>query len=271
MTNQGYIHTFSKKEQDRLLRQAQFLEPYIYPRIDLANCHHLLEIGCGVGAQISVLARKFPDLLIDGVDLIKSQIYRANSVLADLISREKVRLIIASAYRLPFPENYYDGACIFSLLEHIDNPIPVLNEARRVLKLGGVFYCTEVFNSGLYIYPNCPAISEYWTAFNRCQIDMGGDPDVGMKLVNLALKAGFKHIDLYDVSPILDRRMASKLKRTEFLNYWKSLFLSASENLVAEGRITPAVASKLHREFNGLISDRSAVFMYQGKQIKCYK
>lgn len=271
MTNRGYIHTFSKEEQDRLLRQAQFLEPYIYPKIDFSNCHRLLEIGCGVGAEISVLARKFPDLLIDGVDLVESQIHRATSVLTDLVAREKVRLIIASAYQLPFLENYYDGACIFSVLEHIDNPLAVLNEAHRVLKPGGVFYCTEVFNSGLYIYPNCPAISEYWTAFNRCQIDMGGDPDIGMKLVNLALNSGFKHIDLYDVSPILDGRMASRSKRTEFINYWKSLFLSASNNLAADGRKMSVILSKLHEEFNSLIENRDAIFLYSGKQIKCYK
>jgi ubiquinone/menaquinone biosynthesis C-methylase UbiE len=271
MTNQGYIHTFSKREQDRLLKQGQFLEPYIHPKIDFTNCHHLLEIGCGVGAQISVLAKNYPDLIIDGIDLVESQIDRANIVLEDLIASGRVSLIIASAYQLPFPENYYDGAGIFSVLEHIDNPVAVLNEARRVLKFGGVLYCTEVFNSGLYIDPNCPAISEYWTAFNRYQIDMGGDPDIGMKLVSLALEAGFKHIDFHDVSPILDGRMTSKSKRTEFLNFWKSLFLSASESLIAEGRTTSAVVSKLHDEFNGLIGNRAAVFMYQGKQIKCYK
>lgn len=100
---------------------------------------------------------------------------------------------------------------------------------------------------------------------------MGGDPDIGIKLVNLALEAGFKHIDFYDVSPILDERMTSKLKRMEFLYFWKSLFLSASDSLVTEGRITSAILSKLDQEFNDLIDDRTAVFIYQGKQIKCYK
>jgi tRNA G46 methylase TrmB len=84
MNNQGYIHTFSIKEQDRLLKQGQFLEPYIHKNVDFTNCHHLLEIGCGVGAQISTLARNFPGFLIDGIDLMGSQINRANIVLKDL-------------------------------------------------------------------------------------------------------------------------------------------------------------------------------------------
>ena len=36
MTEPGYIHSFSKKEQDRLLKQALFLEPYFYPKIELS-------------------------------------------------------------------------------------------------------------------------------------------------------------------------------------------------------------------------------------------
>lgn len=271
MTNRGYIHTFSKKEQDRLLSQGEFLEPYIHRQVDLTNCRRVLEIGCGVGAQISVLARKFPDLMIDGIDLVESQISRAKSVLGDLIASQRVNLNVASAYKLPFPDSYYDGACIFSVLEHVDNPLAVLNEARRVLKLGGVLYCTEVFNSGLYIYPNCPAINEYWAAFNRCQISMSGDPDIGMKLVNLVLEAGFEQIDFRDVSPIFDRRIVSKPQRTEFLNFWKSLFLSASEGLISEGRIASAIVSELHEEFNALIENRDAIFLYSGKQIECYK
>ena len=271
MSKPGYIHTFSKKEQDRLLNQGQFLEPYIHRQVDFTNCRHVLEIGCGVGAQISILARKFPNLIIDGIDLISSQISRAENTLGDLIANQRVNLKIASAYKLPFPDNGYDGACIFSVLEHVDDPLVVLNEAHRVLKFGGVLYCTEVFNSGLYIYPNCPAINEYWTAFNRCQIDMGGDPDIGMKLVNLASAAGFKQIDFRDVSPILDQRIVSKPQRADFLNFWKSLFLSASGGLISEGRITSAVVSELHEEFNALIENKDTVFLYSGKQIECYK
>lgn len=271
MIQQRYIHTFSKKEQDRLLSQVQFLEPYIYPKIDFVNCRRILEIGCGVGAQIAVIAKKFPNLLIDGIDLMESQINRAKNILADLIASQMVSLTVASAYKLPFPDHYYDGVCIFSVLEHINRPLAVLNEAHRVLKSGGVLYCTEVFNSGLYIYPHCPAITDYWAAFNQYQIDIGGDPNIGMKLVNLALEAGFKHIGLHDVSPILDGRMSSASKRAEFLDFWKSLFLSASESLIAEGRTTSVIVSKLHQEFNDLISNRATVFMYQGKQIKGYK
>ncbi len=220
----GYIHTFSKKEQNRLLKQARFLEPYFYPKIDLTG-RQVLEIGCGVGAQIALLSKKFPDLLIDGVDWKESQIQRATQVLAAEIATQRISLAVASAYQLPFPDDFYDGVCIFCVLEHTHDPIAVFNETSRVLKPKGIFYCTEVFNSGLYIYPRCPAILSYWDAFNRCQIDMGGDPDIGIKLVNFALQVGFKDISFYDVSAMLDGRISQREERKRFLNFWKTLFL----------------------------------------------
>lgn len=271
MIEQRYIHGFSKKEQDRLLKQGEFVEPYVYEKIDFNHCHRILEIGCGVGAQIAVLARRFPQLIIHGMDKEEYQISRAKQVLKDYVDNKRVSLNIATAEALPFPDNYYDGACIFFVLEHVKNPLAILKEAHRVLKSKGILYCTEVFNSEFYINPPCPAISEYWRAFNQYQIDLGGDPDIGIKLVNLGLQAGFKEITNYHIEPLLDGRMKKITQRREFLNYWKSLFLSASEPLIAEKRTTSAIVSELQKEFAALANTKDAIFLYSGRQIKCSK
>ena len=69
MSNQKYLHGFDKKEQNRLVHQAQFLEEYVYDGVDLENDSKLLEVGCGVGAQTKILLKRFPDLKIHGVDI----------------------------------------------------------------------------------------------------------------------------------------------------------------------------------------------------------
>jgi ubiquinone/menaquinone biosynthesis C-methylase UbiE len=50
----------------------------------------------------------------------------------------------------------------------------LLRDALRVLKPGGVLYCTEVFNSGLYARPRQPALEDYGRAFNRLQEELDG-------------------------------------------------------------------------------------------------
>ena len=60
MTETGYIHTFTRDEQDRLRRQAELLELHLHPYVDLSGCARLLEIGCGVGAQLRLLSRRYP-------------------------------------------------------------------------------------------------------------------------------------------------------------------------------------------------------------------
>ena len=59
MTAADYLHGYSEDEQRRLVSQARFLEPGIYAGIDFTRATRVLEIGCGVGAQLAILRRRF--------------------------------------------------------------------------------------------------------------------------------------------------------------------------------------------------------------------
>src|SRR3990172_11474557 len=78
----GYIHSYTRDEQARLIRQAQFLEPYVHDSIDFAGCRHILEVGCGVGAQTKLLLQRWPYLKITSTDISEIQIARAREFLA---------------------------------------------------------------------------------------------------------------------------------------------------------------------------------------------
>ncbi|MDX2221096.1 MAG: class I SAM-dependent methyltransferase, partial [Rhodospirillaceae bacterium] len=82
MTDPGYIHTFSVEEQRRLIRQAEFLEPFHHAGIDLSGCARVLEIGCGVGAQMRILLRRWPAVHVTGVDRSAAQLAAARDVVA---------------------------------------------------------------------------------------------------------------------------------------------------------------------------------------------
>lgn len=261
-----YIHTFEPDEQARLIRQGRFLEPYIQPYVDFSGCASVLEVGCGVGAQLQVLLRRFPDVRYTGVDIVAVQLQRARQFLAEPIAAGRVELIEGSAYQLPFPDASFDGACIFWVLEHLNDHLGVLREVHRILKPGGMFYGTEVFNRGLYAWPRQTALETWWQAFNTLQEELGGDPDVGVRLAALFEAAGFERVTLHDASAQMDGRLKELAARREFLDFWQSLLLSGAAKLIQHGRVTEQDITALKAAFATLAESPEAVFRYAAMQ-----
>src|SRR5882672_2296532 len=83
-TTRGYVHGFTRDEQDRLYRQARFLEHRVHEGLRLERAKHLIEVGCGVGAQTDLLLRRHPDMHVTGVDASKDNLARAKRHLARL-------------------------------------------------------------------------------------------------------------------------------------------------------------------------------------------
>ncbi len=269
--SERYIHSFEPDEQARLIRQGRFLEPWIQPGVDLSGRASVLEVGCGVGAQLQVLLRRFPDAHFTGIDASALQLDRARQFLAEALNAGRVELTQASAYQLPFPDASFDAACIYWVLEHLSDHLGVLREVLRVLKPGGVLYCTEVFNSGLYAHPHQPALEHYWRAFNRLQEELGGDPDVGVRLGALLNAAGFEQITFYEVSAQMDARLADPAARLDFVDFWQTLLLSGAPKLEQHGRITMADISALKSAFSNLTENPQAIFRYAAMQARGLK
>lgn len=94
----------------------------------------VLEIGIGLGTDLKQFARNGSDCY--GVDITDRhlELTQKNFELEGF----KVKLSKTDATRLPFPDNYFDCVYSFGVLHHIPEIAAVLNEARRVLKPGGI-------------------------------------------------------------------------------------------------------------------------------------
>ena len=196
-TKSDYIHGFTEKEQQRLIHQAQFLEPQVYAGIDLEFRKNLLEVGCGVGAQTQILFRRFPHLKIDGVDLSKEQLVLAAKVLRKEIKSGRARLFQQDAQNLKLKQKgSYDSAFLCWFLEHVPDPLQALKSVFKQLKPGAKIYCSEVFNQSLFMEPYSPAYLKYWFEFNDLQWATKGHPFVGAKLGHLLKESGFVDIQV---------------------------------------------------------------------------
>lgn len=98
---------------------------WLYPRI----CRHLsgavLDVGCGIGDMV----RYRPGTL--GVDVNPKAVAFCQGL----------GLAVHRMHpdRLPFGEAAFDGAVLDNVLEHLEEPAPLLAEVRRVLKAEGTF------------------------------------------------------------------------------------------------------------------------------------
>lgn len=258
--NVKYIHGFDSIEQQRLLHQAEFLEPYVYAGVDLEFTKRLLEVGCGVGAQSKILLRRFPGLKIDGVDLSADQLLAAKSQLQPEIKAGRIRFFEQDAQKLKMAFHNYDAAFLCWFLEHVPDPLKVLKKVRKHMAPGAKIYCSEVFNQTLFVEPYSPAFIKYWFEFNDFQWSINGHPFVGAKLGSLLKAAGFKDI-ITEIRPFHFDSRENK-KRAAFTEYFFNILLSAEKTLVAQKRVTPQLIAKMKQEIELVKKAKDGVFFY---------
>jgi ubiquinone/menaquinone biosynthesis C-methylase UbiE len=263
----GYLHGYTRTEQDRLYRQARHLEFEIHDRLPFRRSRALIEVGCGVGAQTEILLRHFPDLHVTGVDVAETNLERARERL-DALQWASGRWALqqAAAETLPFERERFDAAFLCWILEHVADPARVLSEVRRVLRPGAPIVVNEVLNATFFIDPYSPQTLRYWMAFNDHQLELGGDPFVGAKLGNLLLAVGYRDIETQVKTFHLDNRRPGE--RAEFLDYWTELLLSGAPGLEQAGKIAADVARDMKEELARVGRDPNAVFFYSFVQAR---
>lgn len=256
-----YIHGYLDEEQERLRDQALVIEKPIYDFIDFSSVNELLEIGSGVGAQTEILLRRFPHLQVTGVEFESKQIAKALENMAALgYGPDKVQFIQQDARMLHLPKQY-DGAFLCWVLEHIPDPIRVIQGMKPFLRPGAMVSITEVFNKTFYTYPYRQAVMDYWETFNRYQAELGGDPQVGVRLGDMLQEAGYSQISLRSGGFHLDSRNPGERKRV--FEYWKNLMGSGAPLLVKAGKVTESDVKAMREAMDELREMADSVFYYR--------
>lgn len=115
---------------------ARMLQPtylQIAKTLPLINNGLLIDIGTGPGHLAELIAQKYPNLKIVGIDLSKTMIKIANRKRIDLPNLE---FKIMDGNNMEFKEDSADYVISTFTFHHWKKPIKVLNEIHRVLKKG---------------------------------------------------------------------------------------------------------------------------------------
>jgi ubiquinone/menaquinone biosynthesis C-methylase UbiE len=96
----------------------------------------VLDLGTGPGLLPLRIARAFPELIIDAVDLSPDMIARARTNAASGGQTAPVTFTVADVASLPFPDAAFDLVVSSISQHHWDDPAAGLRELDRVLRPG---------------------------------------------------------------------------------------------------------------------------------------
>jgi 2-polyprenyl-3-methyl-5-hydroxy-6-metoxy-1,4-benzoquinol methylase len=95
---------------------------------------NILDIGCADGMFTKVILDKSNAEKIVGIDVLKTSIEWANK---HWKKEKRMEFRVGDAHKLNFPRGSFDAVFALEVLEHVFEPIRVLNEIKRVLKKNG--------------------------------------------------------------------------------------------------------------------------------------
>lgn len=123
---------FFKEKLDWLIKT----EPYIlnWLRDDLLKDKYVLDVGCGQGLILSLIAKKCKKAI--GLDLSRESLEQAQKGLKE-IGITNAEFVLGDAENLPFIDNAFDTIYSIGVLHHTPDTQKGINEIHRVLKKNG--------------------------------------------------------------------------------------------------------------------------------------
>ena len=106
--------------------------PPILEELKKDGFEDLLDVGCGTGPMVELLASEFPGRRYTGLDLTPKMIEVANAK-----GIEEARFIVGDAEDLPFDDASFDAVICANSFHHYPNPQAFFAGVARVLRPGG--------------------------------------------------------------------------------------------------------------------------------------
>ena len=103
----------------------------------------VLDIATGTADLAIMLAKKFPDVSITGVDLAENMLEVGRKKVNALNLSNRITLKQADSLSLPFADESFDSAMVAFGVRNFEDPVKGMTETLRVLRKNGKYFILE--------------------------------------------------------------------------------------------------------------------------------
>ena len=150
------------------------------------------DVGCGSGSMARLLAAKYPDTRVVGVDLRSDYIaYARERARGERL--DNLRFEQGDIFNLPFGGSAFDLVWSKYVLQWLKEPAPAVAELRRVTSPGGSVICSNFDGFAVTHWPEDPIVqADAERVFSGLV-----DPFIGRKMASLFAQAGLTDLAVH--------------------------------------------------------------------------
>lgn len=121
--------------------------PPMLAELEIDPFDNVLDVGCGTGPVIELLAKKYPEKHFVGLDITPAMIEVAQSK-----GLSNADFLVGDAENLPFGDESFDAVLCSNSFHHYPNPGAFLRKAYRVLRPGGKLILRDYTSNDVVVW-----------------------------------------------------------------------------------------------------------------------
>ena len=182
--------------------------------MNIQKSEKIIDVGSGTGDLIKLILKKNYDVSIYSVDL-NIQMLKQSKKKLNKKEINKIHFIHSNAEKLPFENNFFDKYVISFCLRNVTYIEKTLNEAFRVLKPGGIFYCLE------FSMPTSSLLNTIYSKYKKRIIPFIGDKVAKNKKAYRYLEESINQFPHQDI--LLDEINRVGFDKTNYTNLFDGI------------------------------------------------
>jgi len=265
----NYVHGYGDREVQRLNEQSLILEELLHSGTSYLPGDRVLEVGCGVGAQTAILARRNPGINLTSIDISESYVEQARRTINEQ-GYKMVTIKQDDIYNHHLEAGSFDHIFVCFLLEHLGDPPLALEIMKNLLRKGGTLTIIEGDHGSGFWTPVSEPSRQAWKGLITSQQKLGHDPNIGRRLFPLLQATG---MSVEDVSP---RAVYADQSKPVLLNGVVNQIIvpmvySAEEHVLSDGLIDPEIWKQGLMDISMVASHKEGTFFYTWFKGICIK